>query len=217
MAKYFFVLCGYNMIDISNNRMVTPNTIVLTPNVGIRKNPAKKVPTILPMVDKDDVFPDILPTSSNSLSFSLTAYGDTIAITKLGIPKTTAAAIKATTTKFPDSFTKFSTNMVSMIGIKLVKIAPNKIKLDRIPIFGFLSANFPPIQYPKLMLVSITPIMVVQIKLELPTYGDKTLAATNSNIIPIAPHKNTVISSLYFLIFFLSWCSSRFECQKIGI
>ena len=80
MAKYFFVLCGYNMIDISNNRMVTPNTIVLTPNVGIRKNPAKKVPTILPIVDKEDILPDKVPISFSSLLFIFTANGDTVGI-----------------------------------------------------------------------------------------------------------------------------------------
>ena len=48
---------SYKAIDRINKTTVVPNTIALTPNVGIKKNPAKNVPNILPIVDNDDVLP----------------------------------------------------------------------------------------------------------------------------------------------------------------
>ena len=47
------------------------------------------VPKMLPIVDNDDVLPDISPTFEYSLSLNFTANGDTVAITKLGIPNQT--------------------------------------------------------------------------------------------------------------------------------
>ena len=170
------------------------------PKFGINKNPATNVPTILPIVDNDEIFPDVFPTSSCVLSSNFTAYGDTIANIKLGIPNTTAEHIIATNTKLLDNSDSGCTRIASNIGIKLVKNAPANINADNTFISGFLSANFPPNQYPMLILVNIIPIIVVHIKLELPTYGDNILAATNSNTIPNAPHKNTVIFILYFFI-----------------
>ena len=41
--------------------MELPKIIFLTPILGINTNPAKNVPKILPMVDYDDIFPDVAP------------------------------------------------------------------------------------------------------------------------------------------------------------
>ena len=193
---------SYKAIDRINKTTVVPNTIALTPNVGIKKNPAKNVPNILPIVDNDDVLPDISPTFEYSLSLNFTANGDTVAITKLGIPNIIADVTNAINTKLFEMLAKFFTSTVSNIGIRLVVRAPNSIVVDKLFILGSLSALFPPNQYPILMLISITPMIVVHIRFELPTYGDKTLAAISSNIIPIAPHMNTVISNIYFFIYF---------------
>ena len=38
--------------------MVIPKIILLTPKVGININPAINVPQMLPIVDKDDIFPE---------------------------------------------------------------------------------------------------------------------------------------------------------------
>ena len=157
---------------------------------------------MFPIVDNDDVLPDISPTFEYSLSLNFTANGDTVAMTKLGIPKIIADVTNAINTKLSEIFAKFFTSTVSNIGIKLVVKAPNSIVVDKLFMLGSLSALFPPNQYPMLMLISITPIIVVHIRFELPTYGDNTLAAINSSIIPIAPHMNTVISKVYFFIYF---------------
>ena len=82
--------------DKIHNRIEHPNIIVLTPKFGISINPAKNVPNILPIVDSEDIFPDVAPTLSGALFFSFTAIGDTAASRKLGIPNTIVADIIAT-------------------------------------------------------------------------------------------------------------------------
>ena len=54
-------------------------------------------------------------------------------------------AINAMTIKLSEMFDKLFTIKVSNIGIKLVNIAPIKIMFDKLFLFGFLSAIFPPI------------------------------------------------------------------------
>ena len=78
----------------------------LTPKFGINMNPAMNVPKILPIVDNDDTLPDSFPISSSCLSFNFTAYGDTVANTKLGIPNTTADDTNAEITSF-ERFLKY--------------------------------------------------------------------------------------------------------------
>ena len=102
-----------------------PNIIVLTPNVGIRKNPAKNVPQILPIVESDDVLPEISPKFSYSLSLNFTANGDTVATTKLGIPNIIADEINAIPTKSLEIFVRLFTKTTSNNGIRLAVSAPN--------------------------------------------------------------------------------------------
>ena len=66
-----------------------------TPSLGIKTNPAKKVPKILPIVDNADILPETLPISSMPLSFSFTANGDAVAKNILGIPNVTVEQIIA--------------------------------------------------------------------------------------------------------------------------
>ena len=176
--------------------MLLPKIMFLTPILGINIKPAIKVPMILPIVDKDDIFPDTFPTSFSSSFFNLTAIGDAVANIKLGIPNKNIADMIATVIKLGIVSANWFTIIVSNIDIKLVLIAEININCDKSFRSLFLSAIFPPTQYPKLMLISMIPIIVVQMRLELPTYGDNTLAATSSNTIPIAPHIKTVNSSL---------------------
>ena len=156
---------------------------------------------ILPIVESEEVLPEISPTFSYSLSLNFTANGDTVATTKLGTPNITADEISAIPTKSLEILVRLFTNTTSNSGIRLAVNAPTKIRFDKVFLLGSLSAFFPPSQYPTLILISMTPIIVVHIRLELPTYGDNTLAATSSSIIPIAPHINTVISKIYFFMY----------------
>ena len=135
--KYFLFLSSCNKIAKINKTIVIPNTIVLTPNVGIRKNPAKNVPKILPIVESEDVLPEISPRFSYSLSLNLTANGETVANTKLGIPNITADVINAITTKLLVIFAKLLTSTVSNNGIKLAVKAPNKIKITNSKTFKY--------------------------------------------------------------------------------
>ena len=60
-AKYFLFLFLYNNTDKIINNIVIPKTICLVPNIGIKKNPAKNVPNILPIVDKEETLPRYFP------------------------------------------------------------------------------------------------------------------------------------------------------------
>ncbi len=51
---------------------------------------------MLPIVEKDDIFPETFPTSFNSLSLSLTANGETVAKKRLGTPNVKLEQITAT-------------------------------------------------------------------------------------------------------------------------
>ena len=116
-----FLLNRY--IDNIHNKIEQPNIIFLTPKFGININPAKNVPKILPMVDNDDIFPDVAPIWSILLFFIFTAIGDTVASKKLGIPKVTVAHMIATKIKLFDICDNTSINTTSNIGIILVAIA----------------------------------------------------------------------------------------------
>ena len=104
----------------------------LTPKLGIKTNPARNVPTILPIVDNADIFPDVVPTLSILLFLIFTAIGDTAASKKLGIPNTIVAHIIETSTKLTDIPANLSINSTSNIGIKLVAIAEIIRNIDSI-------------------------------------------------------------------------------------
>ena len=173
---------------------------MLTPILGISTNPIKNVPTILPIVDNDDILPDNEPISCSSILFIFTAYGEIIANIKLGIENTIIAHIIAAIIKLGIKPANIFTTQVSNNGIALVANAEYNKILANLFILASLSAFFPPIQYPKLILTKIIPIILVHTTFELPTYGDNTLAAISSNPIPIAPPKNTIVSNLYFFM-----------------
>ena len=69
---YILFFSSYTKKDNTHKTTTNSKIIFLTPNNGIRINPAKKVPTILPTVEKEDILPETFPTSSKSLSFNLT-------------------------------------------------------------------------------------------------------------------------------------------------
>ena len=126
--------------------------------------------------------------------------GDIIANIKLGIENSITAHIIAAIIKLGITPANALTAIVSNNGIALVNNAGKSKIFDNLSKLASLSALFPPIQYPKLILTNIMPIILVHTTFELPTYGDRTLAAISSSPIPIAPLKNTVISNLYFFI-----------------
>ena len=127
--------------DNIHSKIEQPNIIFLTPKFGININPAKNVPKILPIVDNEDIFPDVVPIWSILLFFIFTAIGDTVASKKLGIPKVTVAHIIATKIKLFESCDNTSINITSSIGIILVAIADiNKIYLEpEIAIFKIIT------------------------------------------------------------------------------
>ena len=114
--------------DIINSIIVTPIFILLTPILGISTNPIKNVPTILPIVDNDDILPDNEPISCSSILFIFTAYGEIIANIKLGIENTIIAHIIAAIIKLGIKPANIFTTQVSNNGIALVANAEyNKI------------------------------------------------------------------------------------------
>ena len=52
------------LIDKIHNIIVEANMIFRTPIFGINTKPAKKVPNMLPIVDNEDIFPEVVPTLS---------------------------------------------------------------------------------------------------------------------------------------------------------
>ena len=155
---------------------------------------------MLPIVDKDDIFPDNEPISVSSLLLIFTAYGEIIANIKLGIENAIIAHNIAAIIRFGIIPAIIFTTQVSNYWIVLVANAAYSKIFANWFIFASLYALFPPIQYPKLILTKMIPIILVHTTFELPTYGYNTLAAINSSPIPIAPPKNTIISNLYFFI-----------------
>ena len=64
-----------------------------TPNAEIRTNAASRVPTILPSVLSAYSMPATLPTPSTDLARSRTAYGETVAMSALGMKNRTVLPI----------------------------------------------------------------------------------------------------------------------------
>ena len=65
----------------------TLRTILSIPKLGIKKNPADKLPKILPSVDQKKIWPEALPTpkSSSLIFWSFIAKGEIIPSKKLCI------------------------------------------------------------------------------------------------------------------------------------
>lgn len=70
--KTFEILFNPNN-DEDINKIPKPWIILLIWNVGINRKTVRKVPRILPSVDKKYIFPDILPRCSNVLVASFVA------------------------------------------------------------------------------------------------------------------------------------------------
>ena len=83
---YVIFFSSYKINDSMNIIIVEIRIMFFTPMFGIKMNPAVKVPTILPIVDKADIFPEIFPmlfSFSYSISFNLTAKGEIVAKKRL--------------------------------------------------------------------------------------------------------------------------------------
>ena len=88
-----------------------------------------------------------------------------------------------------------------MIIIRHDKIALKSKILERYRGSGYLSAILPPHQYPILKLARMTPIRLVQTKMDVPRYGATKREPTSSKTITIAPEIKVIISRRYFIIF----------------
>ena len=112
----------------SKNKIILSDKIILfTPIFGISTKPDKKVPTILPKVEKADKFPETLPMFSLLASFKRMAYGEIVANKKLGMANTSKLHKIATIPKFGIRSASFFTTLTSNNGIILVKRADSKI------------------------------------------------------------------------------------------
>src|SRR3989344_6481803 len=67
------------------------------------------------------------------------------------------------------------------------------------PKSAFLSARFPPHQYPKLKEPKMTPIRLVQTMVDVPRYGAIIRDPSSSRIITTAPDTKAIISKMYFI------------------
>ena len=147
---YVIFFSSYKINDSMNIIIVEIRIMFFTPMFGIKMNPAVKVPTILPIVDKADIFPEIFPmlfSFSYSISFNLTAKGEIVAKKRLVGPNVILEHIIAIILGFifvvnPDSGLIIS---ISIKGIRLVKRAAFNKNSDMMLLEGFLSAIFPPI------------------------------------------------------------------------
>jgi len=127
---YNFIItpfCVKRDIDESISVMDNMNRIFVVPNVGIRKNPAPNVPTILPIVDIAYRLPTVEPEVSREFILSFTAYGDTIPSSTLGSEKSVNVLIIVRSLKF--SIDDWNNTKIGSLIIVTTPISSADIKM----------------------------------------------------------------------------------------
>ncbi len=123
--------------DSKSNKLVFPKYV-------IKKNPAKNVPTMLPIVEIADRFPTVLPVDVSLCSLSFTAYGENIPSAMLaGVKRTIVAITDEVLRSLIDAWMSVRTGSFINV-VNAIKIAAEKRINARMRKDAFLSAILPP-------------------------------------------------------------------------